>query len=165
MKLVSFFIACGLAACSSSSTPNDAGSDVAVVLGNIGDPCPNGSADCQAGLQCAGEDPGGGQCFKPCTPEVDTDCGDTTKYACSFEGHCYVRCTQTVAPLGLAVEPDERLAEGADPDDTRALLLQADGAVACTHGDVIENIVGLSIKKGAAVVLDGLDVVERIDAP
>jgi hypothetical protein len=30
---------------------------------------------------------------------------------------------------------------------------------------VIENIVGLSIKKGAAVVLDGLDVVERIDAP
>jgi len=77
----------------------------------------------------------------------------------------YVRCTQTVAPLGLAVEPDERLAEGADPDDTRALLLQADGAVACTHGDVIENIVGLSIKKGAAVVLDGLDVVERIDAP
>lgn len=77
----------------------------------------------------------------------------------------YVRCTQTVAPLGLAVEPDERLAEGADPDDTRALLLQAEGAVACTHGDVIENIVGLSIKKGAAVVLDGLDVVERIDAP
>ena len=95
MKLVSFFIACGLAACSSSSTPNDAGSDAAVVLGNIGDPCPNGSADCQTGLQCAGEDPGGGQCFKPCTPEVDSDCGDTTKYACSFEGHCYVRCTQT----------------------------------------------------------------------
>jgi 8-oxo-dGTP diphosphatase len=77
----------------------------------------------------------------------------------------YVRCTQTVAPLGLDIEPDERLAEGADPADTRALLMEADGAVACTHGDVIENVVGFSIKKGAAVVLDGLDVVDRIDAP
>ena len=77
----------------------------------------------------------------------------------------YVRCTQTVAPLGLDIEPDERLAEGADPDDTRALLLEAEGAVACTHGDVIESIIGYSIKKGAAVVLDDLEVVERIDAP
>jgi len=77
----------------------------------------------------------------------------------------YLRCTQTIAPLGLAVEHDERLAEGADPDDTRALLREADGAVASTHGDVIENVVGFAIKKGAAVVLDGLDVVDRIDAP
>jgi phosphohistidine phosphatase SixA len=77
----------------------------------------------------------------------------------------YLRCTQTVAPLGLDIEPDERLAEGADPDDTRTLLLEADGAVACTHGDVIDNVIGFSIKKGAAVVLDGLNVVDRIEAP
>lgn len=81
--------------CSSSSTVNDAGSDGAVGSGNIGEACPNGSRDCMSGLQCAGEDPGGGQCFKPCTPSVDSTCGDATKYACSFEGHCYLRCTTT----------------------------------------------------------------------
>jgi phosphohistidine phosphatase SixA len=77
----------------------------------------------------------------------------------------YLRCTQTLAPLGLEIEPDERLAEGANADAARALLLESDGAVASTHGDVIENVIGFSIKKGAAVVLDGLDVVDRIDAP
>ena len=77
----------------------------------------------------------------------------------------YVRCTQTLAPLGLDIERDERLAEGARPDDTRALLLGADGAVACTHGDIIENTVGFSVEKGAGVVLDGLDVVGHIDTP
>ncbi len=61
----------------------------------IGEACPNGSSDCAQGLKCAGEDPGGGQCFKQCAPSTDTDCGDTTKYVCSSEGHCYVRCTQT----------------------------------------------------------------------
>ena len=61
----------------------------------IGETCPNGTSDCAPGLQCAGEDPGGGQCFKQCAPSTDTDCGDTTKYACSAEGHCYVRCAQT----------------------------------------------------------------------
>jgi 8-oxo-dGTP diphosphatase len=77
----------------------------------------------------------------------------------------YVRCVQTVEPLGLGVEPDDRLAEGADIRATLDLLRDADGAVACTHGDVIENVLGLSLKKGAAVVLDGLQIVERIDAP
>ena len=77
----------------------------------------------------------------------------------------YVRCTQTVAPLGLDIEADDRLAEGADPDDTRSLLREADGAVACTHGDIIETMIGFTLKKGAAVVLDDLHVVARIDAP
>jgi phosphohistidine phosphatase SixA len=77
----------------------------------------------------------------------------------------YVRCTQTVAPLGLDIEPDERLAEGAPLADTLAILRTADGAVACTHGDVIEKVLGYSLKKGAAVVLDGLDVVDKIKAP
>jgi 8-oxo-dGTP diphosphatase len=77
----------------------------------------------------------------------------------------YVRCTQTVAPLGLDIELDDRLAEGADPEETRELLNESDGAVACTHGDVIENVLGFPLKKGAGVVLDGLEVVDRIPAP
>jgi phosphohistidine phosphatase SixA len=77
----------------------------------------------------------------------------------------YVRCMQTVAPLGLDVVPDERLAEGASERDTRELLATLDDAVACTHGDVVENVLGRSLKKGAAVMLDGDHVVEEIPAP
>ena len=65
----------------------------------------------------------------------------------------YVRCVQTVEPLGLDIELDERLAEGAPREETLALLAELDGAVACTHGDVIENVLGRSLKKGEAVVL------------
>jgi hypothetical protein len=78
------------AACGSDSTPA-AASGTAL----IGDACPNGTSDCGPGLECAGEDPGGGQCEKPCRPSMDADCGDTSKYVCNFEGHCYVRCTAT----------------------------------------------------------------------
>jgi broad specificity phosphatase PhoE len=75
----------------------------------------------------------------------------------------YVRCTQTVAPLGLEIVPDERLAEGARLEETLELLRAADDAVACTHGDVIEAVLGHSLKKGAGVVLDGdLREVEKI---
>jgi phosphohistidine phosphatase SixA len=77
----------------------------------------------------------------------------------------YIRCMQTVAPLGLDVVPDERLAEGASERDTRELLATLDDAVACTHGDVVENVLGRSLKKGAAVVLDGDREVEEIPAP
>ena len=67
----------------------------------------------------------------------------------------YVRCTQTVAPLGLEIVPDERLAEGAYVEETLELLRDADDAVACTHGDVIEAVLGRSLQKGVGVVLDG----------
>lgn len=89
-------VASSLGACSStkSSAPSTPAADAGGTA-TIGDPCPNGTADCQAGLSCAGEDPGGGQCFKPCKPSTDSDCGDVAKYACSSEGHCYVRCTTT----------------------------------------------------------------------
>jgi len=76
----------------------------------------------------------------------------------------YVRCLQTVAPLGLEIVPDDRLAEGAPTEATLALLQNLDDAVACTHGDVIEGVLGRSVKKGAAVVLDGLREVEEIPA-
>lgn len=103
------------AACSSSSdvgapmTTSEAGAGTGA--GNIGDPCPNGSGDCGQGLECAGEDPGGGQCEKPCRPSMDSDCGDTTKYVCNFEGHCYVRCNTTAdckrASQGYVCRADE----------------------------------------------------------
>ncbi len=58
----------------------------------IGEPCPNGTSDCQPGFGCDGDDPGGGQCYKPCKPHQDSDCGDTSKYVCNVEGHCYIKC-------------------------------------------------------------------------
>jgi phosphohistidine phosphatase SixA len=75
----------------------------------------------------------------------------------------YVRCVQTVEPvaaaLGVEVELDDRLAEGAG---SAALeLLREDGVVACTHGDVVEDVLGRHLKKAASVVLrDGVVVAE-----
>lgn len=65
----------------------------------IGEPCPNGVSDCLKGLGCDGDDPHGGQCYGICSPHQDSDCGDTTKFACNVEGHCYLRCnTNTDCP-------------------------------------------------------------------
>ena len=50
-------------------------------------------ADCMTGLKCATEDVNG-QCIKTCTPSMDATCGDPT-LACSYEGHCYTKCTKT----------------------------------------------------------------------
>jgi 8-oxo-dGTP diphosphatase len=70
----------------------------------------------------------------------------------------YVRCVETVEPLaaslGLEVELDERLAEGGSRAGARALLAELDGGVACTHGDIVEAVLGTPLDKGAAVVLD-----------
>ena len=85
----------------------------------------------------------------------------------------YVRCTETVEPLASAlrieIELDDRLAEGAGARGARELLADCDGCVACTHGDVVEELLGRSLKKGAAAVLelDGRDVriLEKIKAP
>ena len=67
----------------------------------------------------------------------------------------YVRCVQTVEPLaaalGLEVELDDRLAEGGD-GSARALLDEG-GVVACTHGDVIFELLGYGLKKAHYVVL------------
>ena len=55
----------------------------------------------------------------------------------------YVRCMETVVPLagqrGVAIEPVEALAEGAGTDEVLALVRKhaANGAVFCTHGDVV----------------------------
>jgi len=80
----------------------------------------------------------------------------------------YLRCVATVEPLaaalGLTVEHDDRLGEGAGGRGA-AELLREEGLVACTHGDVAEEVLGHGLKKGAAVVLDDGAVVGRIKAP
>jgi 8-oxo-dGTP diphosphatase len=75
----------------------------------------------------------------------------------------YVRCVETVVPLaaaiGVRVEEDERLSEGADSGADE--LLREDGVLACTHGDIAYDVLGHDLKKGAAVVLqDGRAVGE-----
>jgi 8-oxo-dGTP diphosphatase len=65
----------------------------------------------------------------------------------------YVRCVQTLEPLGLPIEEDDRLAEGASREETMALLRSLEDAVACTHGDIVESVLGRSLKKGAYEVL------------
>jgi phosphohistidine phosphatase SixA len=65
----------------------------------------------------------------------------------------YIRCIQTVEPLaaarGLEVELDDRLAEGAGT--AAQALLEEDGVVACTHGDVIHDLTGRGLKTGEFV--------------
>lgn len=79
----------------------------------------------------------------------------------------YVRCVQTVEPLaaalGLPLELDERLAEGAGW--AALALLQEDGVVSCTHGDVVREVVDHGLKKAAAVVLRNGQVVREIPPP
>jgi phosphohistidine phosphatase SixA len=79
----------------------------------------------------------------------------------------YVRCVQTVEPLatalGVTVEADRRLAEGAG--NAAAELVWEDGVVCCTHGDIVEAFLGRGLKKGAAVVLEDGDLVRELPAP
>lgn len=72
----------------------------------------------------------------------------------------YVRCIQTVEPLaarlGLPVEIDDALAEGAAEDEVvdQARKLASEKAVLCTHGDVIATLLD-ALKR-----LDGLPLPE-----
>ena len=79
----------------------------------------------------------------------------------------YVRCVETVEPLAAAlelpVEADDRLAEGAG--HAALELVREAGVVCCTHGDIVEAVLGRALKKGAAVVLSGEDVVREIPPP
>jgi broad specificity phosphatase PhoE len=75
----------------------------------------------------------------------------------------YVRCAQTVEPLAVArrlpVEHRLELAEGASPEDVQALLRDAGSGpvVLCTHGDVIEALLGRESEKGSTWALEGRD--------
>jgi 8-oxo-dGTP diphosphatase len=76
----------------------------------------------------------------------------------------YTRCVETVEPLaaalGLAVERDDRLEEGAGSGADG--LLGEDGVLACTHGDIVFDVLGRDLKKGAAVVLKDGKVVGEL---
>lgn len=85
-----------------------------------------------------------------------------------------VRCIDTVLPLaearGLAVETAEALFEGAGRRAALELLHGGvEPAVACVHGDLVEELLDTHMKKGATSVLElnenGIDVLERIDPP
>lgn len=58
----------------------------------------------------------------------------------------YVRCLETVVPLAgrhlVPIEPHDALAEAAPLDETLALIAEcaAEGAVLCSHGDVIPDL-------------------------
>lgn len=74
----------------------------------------------------------------------------------------YKRCLQTVEPLserlGLPVETAPALAEGASAHEVVGFLESVSGqmAVACTHGDVVQMLVGAGrpMKKGGLWLLD-----------
>ena len=69
----------------------------------------------------------------------------------------YVRCVETLEPLadlvGLPIRTDERLTEGARFEDTLQLLEESgDGAVLCTHGDVLEEVAAALARRGTRIV-------------
>jgi phosphohistidine phosphatase SixA len=69
----------------------------------------------------------------------------------------YTRCVQTLEPLaariGSNVIVDERLAEGTPADETLELLREVGpGAVLCSHGDVIPEVIDALVSRGADVV-------------
>jgi 8-oxo-dGTP diphosphatase len=85
----------------------------------------------------------------------------------------YVRCVETVEPLAealqLQIELDDRLSEGTPLGPALELLSELDGGVACTHGDIVDEVLGRSLKKGAAAVInvgaDGAALLELLPAP
>ena len=71
----------------------------------------------------------------------------------------YVRCVETVVPLGRArgfdVEETEALAEAAGAGPALELFRGAEAAlVACVHGDLVEALLGEKAKKGSTAILE-----------
>ena len=72
----------------------------------------------------------------------------------------YLRCRLSVEPLAetlaLPIEERAELAEGAEEADARALIAGAAGATAvlCTHGDILEALLGEEPEKGATWVVE-----------
>lgn len=72
----------------------------------------------------------------------------------------YVRCRQSVEPLaealGLPVEDRGELAEGAGEAAARALVaeLGETTAVLCSHGDILELLLGEEPEKGSTWVVE-----------
>ncbi len=85
----------------------------------------------------------------------------------------YVRCVQTVEPLaearGLPLEHEDALAEGAGAAAALLLLQGAgDDVVVSVHGDLVEELLGRKLKKGATAVLElngAVEVLEDLPPP
>jgi 8-oxo-dGTP diphosphatase len=68
----------------------------------------------------------------------------------------FVRCCQTLEPLGRALDlevvPDARLAEGEPFEDVVTMLSELpDGAVLCTHGDVLPETIAALQRRGCVI--------------
>ena len=74
----------------------------------------------------------------------------------------YLRCVETVEPLAaarrLALEYRDELGDDADPDDARRLLRElaheGEPAALSAHGDLIRELLGEPLRKGAVTVLE-----------
>lgn len=72
----------------------------------------------------------------------------------------YVRCRSSVEPLaaarGLPIEERAELAEGATAGELGSLVDEVAGATAvlCTHGDILELLLGEEPEKGSTWVVD-----------
>lgn len=72
----------------------------------------------------------------------------------------YLRCVQTLEPLaeqrGLELELTDVLAEGARRAEALGLVdaLRGSGAALCTHGDIVLEILGSELEKGATAILE-----------
>ena len=68
----------------------------------------------------------------------------------------FVRCIQTLEPLaariGLAVETEDALGEGAELAQVVKILMSVpDRAVLCSHGDVIPDVIGTLERRGMVI--------------
>ena len=76
-----------------------------------------------------------------------------SKHTTRLVSSAYVRCVQTLEPLGeissTEVEVDERLSEGGDFEPVLELLNEVpDGAVLCSHGDIIPAVIEALRRRG-----------------
>jgi 8-oxo-dGTP diphosphatase len=78
------------------------------------------------------------------------------KGASSLHSSPYIRCMQTLEPLagrlGIEIQPDDRLYEGAAFEPVLELLGQVSpGAVLCSHGDIIPETIQALARRGMEV--------------
>lgn len=78
------------------------------------------------------------------------------KRASSLYSSSYVRCVQTLEPLagrlGVDIIQDRRLYEGEPFEPVLELLTEvANGAVLCSHGDIIPDVIQALIRRGMEV--------------
>jgi phosphohistidine phosphatase SixA len=79
-----------------------------------------------------------------------------SKHASSLYSSPYLRCVQTLEPLadklGVEIVRDHRLYEGEPFEPVLELLNEVDdGAVLCSHGDIIPDVIQALVRRGMEV--------------